>query len=110
MLAELSIIPVGGSTHSSAELAKVLKLVEKSGLPYQLTPSATCIEGEWDQIMPLIRQCHERAHKDSVHIVTFIKLEVDDGERDKLNRNVTSIEEKLGHRLHTDPTNTKEEV
>jgi uncharacterized protein YqgV (UPF0045/DUF77 family) len=29
MLAELSIIPVGGSTHSSAELAKVLKLVEK---------------------------------------------------------------------------------
>jgi uncharacterized protein YqgV (UPF0045/DUF77 family) len=85
-------------------------LSRKSGLPYQLTPSATCIEGEWDQIMPLIRQCHERARKDSVHIVTFIKLEVDDGERDKLNRNVTSIEEKLGHRLHTDPTNTKEEV
>ena len=59
MLAELSIIPVGGDSHSSAELAKVLKLIEKSGLPYQLTPSATCIEGEWDQIMPLIRQCHE---------------------------------------------------
>jgi uncharacterized protein YqgV (UPF0045/DUF77 family) len=51
MLAELSIIPVGGSTHSSAELAKVLKLVEKSGLPYQLTPSATCIEGEWDHAL-----------------------------------------------------------
>lgn len=108
MLAELSIIPVGGDSHSSAELAKVLKLVEKSGLPYQLTPSATCIEGEWDQIMPLIRQCHERARKDSAHIVTFIKLEEDDGERDKLIRNVTSVEEKLGHRLHTEPHKTKE--
>jgi uncharacterized protein (TIGR00106 family) len=110
MLAELSIIPVGGSPHSSAELAKVLKLVEKSDLRYQLTPSATCIEGEWDQIMPLIRQCHERARKDSAHIVTFIKLEEDDGERDKLSRNVTSVEEKLGHRLHTDSTNAKQEI
>ena len=110
MLAELSIIPVGGSPHSSGELAKMLKIVEKSGLAYQLTPSATCIEGEWDQIMPVIRQCHERARKDSAHVITLIKLEEDDGERDKLIRNVTSVEEKLGHRLHTDPSKTKEEV
>jgi uncharacterized protein (TIGR00106 family) len=109
MLAELSIIPVGGNPHSSAELAKALKLVEKSGLAYQLTPSATCIEGEWDQVMPLIRQCHERARKDASHVVTFIKLEEDDGERDKLTRNVTSVEEKMGHRLHTDASKTREE-
>jgi uncharacterized protein (TIGR00106 family) len=79
MLAELSIIPVGGSTHSSSELAKVLKLVDESGLPYQLTPSGTCIEGEWDEIMGLIRHCHDRVRKSSSHVVTFIKLEEDDG-------------------------------
>ena len=103
MLAELSIIPVGGSTHSSAELAKVLKLVDESGLPYQLTPSSTCIEGEWDEIMALIRRCHDRARKGSSHVVTFIKLEEDDGERDKLTGNVTSVEEKFGHTLNTEP-------
>jgi uncharacterized protein YqgV (UPF0045/DUF77 family) len=26
---------------------------------YQLTPSYTCIEGEWEQVMPLVHQCHE---------------------------------------------------
>jgi uncharacterized protein (TIGR00106 family) len=103
MLAELSIIPVGGSTHSSPEIAKVLKLVEESGLAYQFTPSGTCIEGEWDQIMPLIRQCHDRARKSSPHVVTFIKLEEDEGERNKLTRNVTSVEEKVGHKLNTEP-------
>jgi uncharacterized protein (TIGR00106 family) len=103
MLAELSIIPIGRNTHSSAELAKVLKLVEESGLPYQLTPSSTCIEGEWDEIMPLIRRCHDRARKGSSHVVTFIKLEEDDGERNKLTANVTSVEEKLGHPLNTEP-------
>jgi uncharacterized protein (TIGR00106 family) len=103
MLAELSIIPVGGSTHSSPDIAKVLKLVEESGLPYQFTPSGTCIEGEWDQVMPLIRRCHDRARKSSPHVVTFIKIEDDGGEREKLSRNVTSVEEKLGHKLNTEP-------
>jgi uncharacterized protein (TIGR00106 family) len=103
MLAELSIIPVGGNTHSSAELAKVLKLVEESGLPYQFTPSSTCIEGNWDQIMELIHRCHERARKGSSHVVTFIKIEEDEGERNKLAGNVASVEEKLGHALKTEP-------
>jgi hypothetical protein len=35
MLAELSIIPTGGSPHSSGEPAKALTLVEKSGMPNQ---------------------------------------------------------------------------
>ena len=104
MLAELSIIPVGGSVHSSSELAKALKLVEESGLPYQFTPTGTCIEGEWDKVMPLIRQCHDRIRKGSSH-VTFIKIEDDEGERNKLARNVTSVEDKLGHTLNTQPRN-----
>ncbi len=108
MLAELSIIPVGGSTHSSSELAKVLKLVDESGLPYQLTPSGTCIEGEWDEIMALIRHCHDRVRKSSSHVVTFIKLEEDDGERHKLTRNVTSVEEKIGHPLKNSEARTNE--
>jgi uncharacterized protein (TIGR00106 family) len=102
MLLELSIIPVGSHAHSSSELAKVLKLVEHSGLPYQLTPTGTCIEGEWDEVMPLVRQCHERARKGSPHLVTLIKIEDDEGERNKLGRNVASVEEKIGHPLHTE--------
>lgn len=103
MLAELSIMPIGGNVHSSAELTKILKLVEESGLRYQFTPSSTCIEGEWDEIMPLIHRCHDRARKGSSHAVTLIKLEDDEGERNKLTRNVTSIEQKLGHPLTTEP-------
>ena len=107
MLAELSIIPIGNSEHLSGELAKILKLVDESGLPYQLTPSGTCIEGEWDDLMPLIRQCHERARKASPHVVTLIKLEDDEGEPHKLTRNVASIEEKIGHPLKNTETRSQ---
>lgn len=103
MLVELTIIPVGRDSHTSAELAEVLKLIDESGLPYELTPSATCIEGMWSEVMPLVRLCHERVLAHCSHVVTNIKIE-DDGATGKLITNVASVEEKAGrplHRAHT---------
>ncbi len=99
MLFELSIIPLGGDTHLSDELAEVLKIIDESGLPYQLTPSATVIEGEWDECIQLIRRCHDRAREMSTHVVTTIKIEDEQGGRDKLTRNVAAVEEKVGRKL-----------
>ena len=99
MLVELSIIPLGGDTHLSAEIAEALKIVEASGLTYMLTPAGTCIEGEWDEVMPLVRQCHNRVREMSTHVITLIKIEDEAGASDKLTRNVTSVEEKVGTTL-----------
>jgi uncharacterized protein (TIGR00106 family) len=91
MLVELSLIPVGGDIHSSGALARALELVDRSGLPYQLTPSGTCIEGEWDEVMALVRQCHDSVRQTRPHVVTIIKIEDDAGEHGKLSRNVASV-------------------
>jgi len=99
MLVELSIIPVGSNPHTSAELAKALRLIDASGLLYRLTPSGTCIEGEWDTVMPLVRRCHERVRKSAAHVIAMIKIEDDEDERHKLTRNIASVEEKVGHSL-----------
>src|SRR3954452_20472164 len=58
MLVELSIVPLGCDVQWSDQLAEALKLVDASGLPYLLTPSGTCIEGEWDEVMALARIFH----------------------------------------------------
>jgi uncharacterized protein (TIGR00106 family) len=99
MLVELSIIPLGGDTHLSPEIAEALKIVEASGLTYMLTPTGTCIEGEWDEVMPLVRQCHNRVREMSRHVITLVKIEDEAGASDKLTRNVTSVEEKVGCKL-----------
>jgi uncharacterized protein (TIGR00106 family) len=96
MLIEFSIIPLGRDPHISEEIAEALRVLDEAGLPYQLTPSATCVEGEWDTVMPVIRRCHARVRELSPHVITSIKIE-DDGEDNKLLQNVTSVEEKLGH-------------
>ena len=106
MLVELAIIPLGGDVHLSDELAVVLEVVHSSGLPYQLTPSGTCIEGEWDEVMSIVHRCHERARERSPHVITTIKVEDDAGEGDKLRRNVASVEEKVGHPLRRERRTT----
>ena len=57
MLAELSIYPLGVGAHTSSTLADILQIVDLSRIPYVLTPSGTCIEGEWEEIMTLVNKC-----------------------------------------------------
>ena len=103
MLVELSTVPIGSGTHLSGVIAEVVTRIEASGLPYQLTPCGTCLEGDWDAVMPVVRECHELVRRHSPHVMTLIKIEDDGGETNKLARNVRSVEEKAGHRLATQP-------
>ena len=99
MLVEFSIIPIGSDAHTSEELAEALKLVDASGLPYQLNPAGTCVEGDWDEVLQLVHRCHQRVREKASHVVTMVKIEDDAGERGKLHRNVASVEEKAGRPL-----------
>jgi uncharacterized protein (TIGR00106 family) len=102
MLVELSITPIGVGEHTSHELAEVLKLIDESGLRYELTPSATCIEGEWEEVMAVVRLCHERVRNRCPHVVTTIKIEDEAGATNKLADNITSVEKKAGRALRRD--------
>jgi uncharacterized protein (TIGR00106 family) len=99
MLAELSIVPLGRGEHLSAALAEILDVVDRSGIRYKFTPSGTCVEGNWDEVMDVVRLAHAKAREGSRHVFTTIRIEDEAGETDKLTRNVTSVEEKLGRQL-----------
>ncbi len=94
MLFELSILPLGGDTHLSDELARIVDVIAASGLPYRLGPSSTAIEGSWDEVMPVIRACHDKARETSRHVFTLLQIEDDGGQTNKLRRNVEAVREK----------------
>jgi uncharacterized protein (TIGR00106 family) len=96
MLFELNIVPLIGTTHLGNPIAEVVRIIDSSGLPYRLTPCGTCIEGEWDEVLPLVRRCHERLREQSPHVMTTLHIEDEEGARDKLRYNVDYIAEKLG--------------
>ena len=99
MLVELSVMPVDGKGELSQHVAEVLKIVDDSGLPYKFTPTGTCIEGSWDKVMALVRECHEKVRGTSDHVVTVIKIEDEAGATNKLVTNIRSVEDRIGRQL-----------
>ena len=76
MLAELEVIPIGTKTPSlSATLAQVAKLIDTSGLDYRVGPMGTVVEGDWEQIMRLARQCHIAVMQSSSRGMTTIRID-----------------------------------
>jgi uncharacterized protein (TIGR00106 family) len=99
MLLELSITPLGRGEHLSRDLGEILRTIDDSGLPYCLTPSGTCIEGDWDEIMALVKSCHDQARSNSIHVMTTMRIEDEEGATDKLNDNILAVERAAGRSL-----------
>ena len=74
VLVELSVIPMGGNGQTSDQVAKVLNIVDKTGLFYERTHNGTCIEGTWSEISPIIHACYERVQEQSPQ--GFLKVSI----------------------------------
>jgi len=101
VLAEFSIFPMDKGESVSAYVARVLDIVDKSGLAYRLGPLGTCVEGEWDEVMQVIRQCHQELERDCGRIYCNIKTDYRKGRSGRLEGKMRSVQEKLGRTLKT---------
>jgi uncharacterized protein (TIGR00106 family) len=99
MLAEVSIIPIGIGSSIGDKLAEVLKIIDASGLPYKVNPMGTVIEGEWDEIMKLVKKCHEYLMKAGERTITTVTIDDRKGKPNRIEEKVKSIEKRLGKNL-----------
>lgn len=74
MVVGFSTYPIG-STHFSGELGKVAKVLEGSGLEYKVGPTSTALRGNWDEIMKVIRTCHDVMAEGSERVITTITID-----------------------------------
>ncbi len=92
---ELTVIPLDGGKSLSSALAPVIKMIDASGLDYQVTAFGTLVEGPLDQLLDLGRRCHLEARKQAGRVLTTLKLD-DFGERKgELKGAVKRVEKKL---------------
>lgn len=101
LLAELSIWPMDKGVSVSAYVARVLDLIDRSGLDYKLGPLGTAIEGEPAAVLELIRQCHAELEKDCDRIACSVKMDWRRGQSGRLGAKVEAVEKRLGRRLKT---------
>jgi uncharacterized protein (TIGR00106 family) len=99
MLASFAIIPAGVEGGVKHLVAEVLKIVDESGLPYQLGAMTTTIEGEPDEVMALIMRCHRRMMELCPRVLTNIAIDDRKGATGRLTGKVRDVEELLGKKL-----------
>ena len=99
LLAEISIWPMDKGESVGIYVAKVLDVIDRSGLPYKLGPLGTCIEGEWDQVMAVFKRCHEVLAVDCNRIACTIKMDWRKGHAGSIEAKVKSVEDKVGREL-----------
>ena len=95
MIAEFSIIPIGSGTSLSKYVAECLSIVKESGLNHQLTPMGTVLEGEGNEVIPVIMRCHERVMQMSERVVTSIKIDDRRDQPNDMERKVQSVQDKM---------------
>ncbi len=99
LLAEISMWPMDKGESVGAHVAKVLDVIDRSGLPYKLGPLGTCIEGEWDQVMDVLKHCFQTLSADSNRIACTVKMDWRKGRSGMIEHKVKSVEQKLGREL-----------
>jgi len=100
MLAELSVFPLDkGGKGLSHYVAGAVKIIEESGLDYEVHAMGTLIEGPGDKVFEVIRKCHENMAAECNRVVTNVKIDDHKGVTGTLKAKVASVEQKLGHTL-----------
>ena len=101
VLLEFSMSPLDKGESLSTYVARSLDIIDKSGLPYQLTPMGTIIEGEWSEALAVVTACFEAMGADCNRISTSIRIDHRAGSSGRLKGKVESVQTKLGRKLST---------
>ncbi len=101
MVVNFSIVPIGNESSLSAKVAEILEIVSESGIDYKLHAMGTILEGDWNEIMRLIKKCHKKILKDSDRVLTTITIDDRKGRTGRISGKVKSVEKKLSKKLKT---------
>jgi uncharacterized protein (TIGR00106 family) len=95
MIAEFSIVPIGVGESLSAHVAKAFEVVESSGVAYEHHAMGTNLEGEWDEVMAVVKACRDRLLESSGRVSLSIKIDDRKGARNRLEHKVDAARRKM---------------
>jgi uncharacterized protein (TIGR00106 family) len=95
VLLEMSITPLGQGDSVSEYVAECVRLIDDSGLDYELHSMGTIVEGELEQVLDLMRRCIERVAEHNDRVSCSAKLDFRRGRTGRIKSKVASVEQKL---------------
>ena len=101
VMLEFAMSPGGKGESISEWVARVIDVIDRSGVPYQLTPMGTILEGEWDQVIGVVSACFRELQRDCARIGVNLKIDYRQGSDGRLQGKIAKVEQRLGRKLNT---------
>ena len=99
ILLEFSMSPMDKGESVSEQVSRSLEIIDDSGVPYRLNPMGTVLEGDFDEVMSVVKQCYETMRADCKRITCGIKIDYREGKSGRLESKIASIENQLGKKM-----------
>ena len=94
-LVAFSVAPSGTSESVSDVVAEVVRVVRASGLPNETNAMFTNVEGEWDDVMAVVKQAVEVCAAAAPRVTLVLKADVRASATDALHAKVDRVEQRL---------------
>ena len=93
MLVAFSISPtaVDESGSVSQAVAAAVRVVSESGLPWELTSMFTTVEGEWDEVMDVVKRAVDVVAEVSPRVGLVLKADIRPGFEGQLTAKVERV-------------------
>ena len=75
VIADLTVSPLGVGLSVSKYIAACHEIIDRAGLKSNLHAYGTNLEGDWDTVLKVVKECHQKLHEMGVpRITSSLKL------------------------------------
>jgi uncharacterized protein (TIGR00106 family) len=95
MLVAFSVTPLGAGEAVGDLVAEAVRVVRESGLPNRTDAMFTTVEGEWDEVMAVVKRAVDAVAVRAPRVSLVLKADLRPGVTDGLTSKVRHVEEYL---------------
>ncbi|HIU64766.1 MAG TPA: MTH1187 family thiamine-binding protein [Candidatus Avacidaminococcus intestinavium] len=96
-LVAVAIAPIGVGEELAEEVAEVIRIIRASGLPSRTNSMFTEIEGEWDEVMNVIKTATFSLAEKGIRTEVILKADIRPGHINMLQTKVEKVEKALAN-------------
>ena len=96
VLVDVCVVPMGVGVSVSKYVVECEKIFEAAGLSHQMHSYGTNVEGDWDEVMAAIKNCHETIHAmGAPRIGTTIRMGTRTDRKQSMQDKIDSVNSKM---------------
>ncbi|MGN1360727.1 MAG: MTH1187 family thiamine-binding protein [Eggerthellaceae bacterium] len=94
-LVAVAIAPFGVGDELAPEVAQVVQVIRQSGLPNRTYSMFTEIEGEWDQVMQVVKDATFLLAEKGIRTEVVLKADIRPGHTQTMTKKVQKVDQLL---------------